>query len=341
MIDGTTGYVRLQDFAETTDRDLGAALDDAVGQGHAAAAARPARQPRRAARPGDPRVEPVPAAGRHDRLHARPRAELRRGLPRDASEPTYTDLPVVVLVNRNSASAVGDRVAARCRITTARSSSARRRSARRSCSRSTGSAEGAGLALTTARYYTPSGRLIQRPWDGTFDEYLTYSLRDQDAAAPARRVGPRELHRRRPQGVQRRRHRARPARWPGPVEGSTRRGSAGCSTRGRCSRPSPQRFSAEGDTRIRRRGQGPAVRRARTSTVDDAMVADVPGVPRRRSGSRSTRRRSRRTPTFIRAMIRYEIDLDLFGVEDARAHLLASDPQAQFALAQFGEAERG
>ena len=35
---------------------------------------------------------------------------------------------------------------------------------------------GAGLALTTGRYYTPSGRMIQRPWDGSFDEYLTYSL---------------------------------------------------------------------------------------------------------------------------------------------------------------------
>ena len=39
--------------------------------------------------------------------------------------------------------------------------------------------ENAGVAVTTARYYTPSGRLIQRPWDGSFDEYLTYSLRDQ------------------------------------------------------------------------------------------------------------------------------------------------------------------
>src|SRR5437016_13724879 len=39
---------------------------------------------------------------------------------------------------------------------------------------------GAGLALTTAHYYTPSGRLIQRPWDETFDEYLSYTLRDQD-----------------------------------------------------------------------------------------------------------------------------------------------------------------
>src|SRR4029077_17203370 len=39
---------------------------------------------------------------------------------------------------------------------------------------------GAGAAITTARYYTPSGRLIQRPWDGSFDEYLPYTLREQD-----------------------------------------------------------------------------------------------------------------------------------------------------------------
>src|SRR5262249_59446221 len=42
----------------------------------------------------------------------------------------------------------------------------------------------AGLALTTAHYYTPSGRLIQRPWDASFDEYLSYSFRDQDADKP-------------------------------------------------------------------------------------------------------------------------------------------------------------
>ena len=40
--------------------------------------------------------------------------------------------------------------------------------------------EGAGLALTTGRYFTPSGRMIQRPWDNAFDEYLTYTLRDQN-----------------------------------------------------------------------------------------------------------------------------------------------------------------
>ena len=67
--------------------------------------------------------------------------------------------------------------------------------------------QGAGLALTTARYFTPSGRMIQRPWDGSFDEYLTYTLKDQ--AERPHTAGAVEVHGRRPQGLQRRRHRAR------------------------------------------------------------------------------------------------------------------------------------
>ena len=75
-------------------------------------------------------------------------------------------------------------------------------------------AEGAGAAITTARYYTPSGRLIQRPWDGSFDEYLTYTWREQDPNKVAQARGP-QVHRRRTQGVQRRRCRARsPVRRP-------------------------------------------------------------------------------------------------------------------------------
>jgi hypothetical protein len=38
-------------------------------------------------------------------------------------------------------------------------------------------------------------------------------------------------------------------------------------------------------------------------------------------------------------MIRYEIDAALFSVEDARRHLVSDDPQAQYALSLFGEAE--
>ena len=39
-------------------------------------------------------------------------------------------------------------------------------------------------------------------------------------------------------------------------------------------------------------------------------------------------------------MIRFEIDTALFGVADARRHLIAVDPQAQVALGMFGEAQK-
>jgi hypothetical protein len=42
---------------------------------------------------------------------------------------------------------------------------------------------------------------------------------------------------------------------------------------------------------------------------------------------------------FIRAMIRDEVDLQIFDVATARRHLLEKDPQAQYALGLFGEAE--
>ena len=93
----------------------------------------------------------------------------------------YTHLPIVTLVNRNSASAseivsgalqdhdraliVGETTFGKALVQSVYPIS-----------------EQAGVAVTTGRYYTPSGRLIQRPWDGNFDEYLTYTLRDQTSA---------------------------------------------------------------------------------------------------------------------------------------------------------------
>ncbi len=43
---------------------------------------------------------------------------------------------------------------------------------------------------------------------------------------------------------------------------------------------------------------------------------------------------------FIRAMIRYDIDVALFTVAVARQRLMADDPQAQYALSLFPEAEK-
>ena len=147
-----------------------------------------------------------------------PNSDRTIARPRRASSPTC---PIVVLANRNSASAseivtgalqdhdraliVGETTFGKALVQSVYRIS-----------------EGAGLALTTAHYYTPSGRLIQRPWDETFDEYLTYTLRDQDAERPhdAKRS---EAHRRRPAGVQRRRHRAGPAARRARSKASTRR----------------------------------------------------------------------------------------------------------------------
>ena len=97
---------------------------------------------------------------------------------RATEQSDYTHLPMVTLVNRNSASAseivsgalqdhdralvVGETTFGKALVQSVYPIS-----------------EGAGLAVTTGRYYTPSGRLIQRPWDGSFDEYLTYTLREQ------------------------------------------------------------------------------------------------------------------------------------------------------------------
>jgi hypothetical protein len=39
-------------------------------------------------------------------------------------------------------------------------------------------------------------------------------------------------------------------------------------------------------------------------------------------------------------MIRNEIDVDLFGVSTAYMHLAERDPQLQFALTKFGEAQQ-
>ena len=197
--------------------------------------------------------------GRPDRLHARAACRIPTwpiARPRRATTRTC----------RSSCSSTATARArprscrARCRITTARSSSARRRSARRSCSRSTRISGGAGLALTTARYYTPSGRLIQRPWDGTFDEYLTYTLRGQSAERPhdAKDLKLTDAGRK---VYARRRHRA------GSACGRANRGLQPDEVR-----PQPLRAAAvrhvrpallaEGDTRIQSLRQGPPDRRA-------------------------------------------------------------------------------
>ena len=100
-----------------------------------------------------------------------------------------------------------------------------------------------------------------------------------------------------------------------------------------------QKFTAEGDTRIAQAVDRPRDGEAelRRRRCDDG---GLPGAARRPTRSRSTKTAFKKDIDFIRAMIRFRIDEAVFGIADARRHLIAVDPQAQVALTEFGEAQK-
>ncbi len=334
MIDEATGYIRLQDFAQQTDNDLAATLKALKDKGMK----RLMLDLR--GNPGGPLDQAIKVSSKfllpgqmvvytRGRLGSRSDEDYRA-----AGKSEYTQVPLVVMVNRSSASAaeivsgalqdhdrgiiVGETTFGKALVQSVYRIS-----------------EGAGLALTTARYYTPSGRLIQRPWDGTFDEYLNYGLKDQSverehAAAQLRYTDSgRKVYG--GGGVEPDR------RLEGPIEGfnPSRFG------RSLYARQSfslyAQKFSAVGDTRIAATSHDRKLV-ARDFDVDAAMVEDF----RQYLDAEKVKideAAFAQDLVFIKAMMRYEIDLNLWTVSDARRHLISTDPQAQLALGLFPEAE--
>jgi carboxyl-terminal processing protease len=334
MIDSTTGYIRMQDFGENTDRDVKHALHDLTSKGM-----------RRLLfdirnNPGGPLDQAIQVANEflpRGRMIVYTRGRIANSDQdyRAKDDGEFTDIPIVLLANRNSASAseivtgalqdhdrayvVGETTFGKALVQSVYRISA-----------------GAGLALTTAHYYTPSGRLIQRPWDASFDEYLSYGLKDQsevrshaaselkhtDAGRPVYSGGGIEPDK----------------RLVGPFEGFNP-GRLGRQFYARQAfERFAQRFSAEGDTRV----SGTSIGRKTVKpnfVVDDAMLADF------REQLKGDRVRLddeafKKDIDFIRAMIRFRIDEAVFGIAEARRHLVGVDPQAQAALALFGEAQK-
>ena len=325
------GYVRLQDFSETTNDELTAALTKLRSQGMQRLMLDLRDNP------GGPLDQAIAVSNQF-----LPRGEMivyTRGRVPNADQDFHAEengdlkTPLVVLVNRNSASAseivsgaiqdhdrglvVGETTFGKALV----------QSLYRIANQS-------GLALTTGRYYTPSGRLIQRPWDGTFDEYLTYTLRSQEAE---RQHDPSELKYtdagRKVYGG----GGIEPDRFfGGPIEGfdPTRFGRM-LMSRGLFV-GFAEKFKASGDTRPGSRGEQ-RQNLARGFEVTDQMLADFKKfvVSERVQMDENAWKKDE---AFIRAMIRYEIDVDLFGVEEARRHLIAVDPQASYAQTLFPEA---
>ena len=99
-----------------------------------------------------------------------------------------------------------------------------------------------------------------------------------------------------------------------------------------------QKFTAEGDARVNQQSTGRKAVKP-NFVVDEGMIADF------RDQLKADKVKIdddgfRKDLEFVRAMMRYEIDLALFGEADARRHLISVDPQAQAALGMFGEAHK-
>jgi carboxyl-terminal processing protease len=195
---------------------------------------------------------------------------------------------------------------------------------------------GAGLALTTAHYYTPSGRLIQRPWDETFDEYLSFTQREQDANKAHNPSDLKKTDAGRPVysggGIE-------PDKYvAGQMEGFSPT-PFGRMLYGRQEFENyAQKFTADGDTRISQQATG---RRsvAPNFTVDEAMLNEF-REQLKTNRIKMDEEAFKKDREFIRAMIRFRIDEAVFGISEARRHLIMVDPQAQVATTMFGEAQK-
>ena len=96
-----------------------------------------------------------------------------------------------------------------------------------------------------------------------------------------------------------------------------------------------ERFTAEGDTRMSAATDG-RKRLARGFDVTDAMVDEFKTFLADRAEDEVDEAAFTKDLDFIKAMIHYDIDVALFGVAERQKNLIARDPQAQFALTQFG-----
>jgi carboxyl-terminal processing protease len=335
MMDATTGYVKLKDFGENTDQELGVALKQLAAQGMQRLVFDLRDNP------GGALDQAIKVSNRFlpkgDMIvYTRGRAPNSGHDYRATESSDFLDVPMVTLVNRSSASAseivagalqdhdrsliVGETTFGKALVQSVFKVSSE-----------------AGAAITTARYYTPSGRLIQRPWDGTFDEYLTYTLRDQNAnqahraedlklTDSGRKVysgGGVEPDRRLDGQVMG----FNPTRFSRTLYARNFFASFG------------ERFSRQGDTRIAPTTARQARELSKDFEMTDALLSEFRQYLAQ-ANFKIDEAAWAKDDTFIRSMLRFEIDLDLFGVSTAWQNLSRQDPQLQYAVGFFPEAEQ-
>ncbi|HKT81012.1 MAG TPA: S41 family peptidase [Vicinamibacterales bacterium] len=341
MIDATTGYIRHRDWGENTDRDIRRALRELTAQGMK----RLLYDIR--TNPGGPLDQAIKVSNEflpRGKMIVYTRGRIANSDQdyRATEDSDYTNIPMVVLANRSSASAseiftgalqdhdrayiVGETTFGKALV--------------QSVYRIAGEA---GLALTTAHYYTPSGRLIQRPWDETFDEYLTYTSREQDINKPHNPSDLKKTDSGRPVysggGIEPDKYLAAlPSPFPGENIGFNPTAFGRMLYARQVFENNAVQYMAVGDSRIGQTSHD-RIPISPNFVVDDAMLATF------RKHLEAERIKIdedafKKDLEFIRAMIRYRIDEAVFGLAEAQKHLMQVDPQAQLGMTMFGEAQK-
>ena len=225
MVDATTGYIHMKDFGENTDREVKAALRDLTKQGMKRLLF-DARQ-----NPGGPLDQAIKVANSFLPkgkmvVYTRGRISNSDQDYRAADDGEFQNIPVVMLVNRNSASASEivtgalqdhDRALHRRRDDVRQGARAvglpdrQRRRARAD--------DGALLHAVGPADSAALGFVVRRVPE------LRHARAGREQAAQRQRS---EADVSGPAGVQRRRGRARSAHLPGSTRASTRRPSAAC-----------------------------------------------------------------------------------------------------------------
>jgi carboxyl-terminal processing protease len=177
MVRDDVGYIRIKDFTYTTVREL----DDAIGKLQKQGMKRLVLDLR-----GNPGGLLDAAVGVSDHfidkgqmiVYTKGRAEEPEQEYRAPGKAERLDIPLVVLINRGSASA--SEIVAGAIQDHDRGLVVGETSWGKGLVQSVYSLQyGAGLALTTQKYYTPSGRNIQRDYSSFYDYYMA-----EEAAAP-------------------------------------------------------------------------------------------------------------------------------------------------------------
>jgi len=177
MLEPGTGYISVSDFARSTGAEVARAIEELRGQGMERLLL-------------DQAIEVSEQFVDSGDLVVETRGRIKDSMQRFEADGRYApiDLPVVVLVNAGTASAseivsgavqdhdvglvVGTPTWGKGLVQTVYNLS-----------------YGSGLALTTAKYFTPSGRLIQRDYHSFIDYYARTDVGDAaegEAAAPPR-----------------------------------------------------------------------------------------------------------------------------------------------------------